>query len=90
VPRFMQKNELRYAKPDIQFPVVQAPKPRSRFGAEDTEPLPEHIPSFLPRFPPMHTYKFTAPGGPSVGDARAAKKRKNKQVGEELVASEIV
>mmetsp|Transcript_51779 Transcript_51779/g.122520 ORF Transcript_51779/g.122520 Transcript_51779/m.122520 type:complete len:330 (+) Transcript_51779:136-1125(+) len=78
--RFMQRNELRYAKAEITFPVVKAPRPRTRFGQqEESEPLPPHIPSFLPPFPPRHTYASTPAQTDGKGDARTAKKQKNKQ-----------
>ena len=57
--RFMGRNELRYAKAEVAFPVQRPPLKASmmlRFGAEQGEHLP-HIPDFLPSLPPQHSYK---------------------------------
>lgn len=77
--RFMDRNELRYAKPEVHFPVSVEQRPRARFGQDETEPLPPHVPSFLPEFPAKHTYKSSEKEKEPRGGARQLKKQKNKQ-----------
>lgn len=77
--RWMERHELRYAKPELGFPVQVEQRPRARFGQEETQPLPPHIPSFLPEFPAAHTYKSSVKEREERGGARQLKKQKNKQ-----------
>mmetsp|Transcript_43883 Transcript_43883/g.138533 ORF Transcript_43883/g.138533 Transcript_43883/m.138533 type:complete len:245 (+) Transcript_43883:281-1015(+) len=75
----MQRNELRYAKAEVRFPVSRPPRPRERFGQEEAEELPPHVPSFLPPFPSKHTYLATSKPQGERGDAKTAKKQKHKR-----------
>jgi hypothetical protein len=79
--RFMGRNELRYAKAEVAFPVQRPPLKASmmlRFGAEQGEHLP-HIPDFLPSLPPQHSYKASVKQTGSRADARVIKKQKHKE-----------
>ena len=80
--RFMTRNELRYAKAEVPFP-VQRPPPKaslgSRFGAEQGEKRLPHMPTFLPALPPQHSYKSSVKQKEARGDARWTKKQKHKE-----------
>ena len=80
--RFMQRNELRYAKAEQPFP-VQRPLPKTslaaRFGAEQGEKRLPHMPDFLPDLPPRHSYLSTMKQARPQKDARALKKSKHKE-----------
>jgi len=79
--RFMGRNELRYAKAEVAFP-VQRPAPKSslasRFGAEQGERL-GHMPDFMPALPPKHSYMASVKQTGPRGDARWIKKQKHKE-----------
>ena len=77
----MGRNELRYAKAEVAFP-VQRPAPKlslaSRFGEQVEKRLP-HMPDFLPALPPPHSYMASVKQTGPRGDARWIKKQKHKE-----------
>jgi hypothetical protein len=77
----MGRNELRYAKAEIAFP-VQRPPPKSslasRFGEQGERRL-QHMPDFLPALPPQHSYMASVKQTGPRGDARWIKKQKHKE-----------
>lgn len=79
--RFMGRNELRYAKAEIPFP-VQRPPPKSslasRFGEQGERRL-QHMPDFLPALPPQHSYMASVKQTGPRGDAKWIKKQKHKE-----------
>lgn len=80
--RFMGRNELRYAKAEVAFPVQRPPAKSSlasRFGAEQGEKRLAHMPDFLPALPPQHSYMSSVKQSGPRGDAKWIKKQKHKE-----------
>lgn len=74
--RFMERNELRYARPEPErLPKEVDQRPRARFGQDETQKLPPHIPDFLPEFPAAHTYKASVKERQERGGARQVRPR---------------
>lgn len=61
---------------DIPYPldVPEFPLKKQIIRGSDFGPTPAHIPDFLPRFPPEHTYKFTPVFPERISD-QASKRR---------------
>ena len=55
-----QADEIPFGRAIPRFPVRRkAPKANEELRQEPEQPLPEHVPAFLPPFPDSHTFKDT-------------------------------
>jgi len=72
-----EDNPLNKAIP--RFPVRKKRETQLEFREEPEEPLPDHIPPFLPPFPDKHAFKETPAFEQQVSDPRQIRKMKSKQ-----------
>lgn len=75
-----QFEEIPFAKavPPFPLPKKEIPHPPDLADKEEL-PHPDHIPSFLPPFPPRHTYAHTPLFSERITDPRMLRREKSKQ-----------
>jgi len=78
---FMSRfEEIPFPKAVPPFPLPKKETPHPPDLAEKEElPLPDHIPSFLPSFPPRHTYAHTPLYAERITDPRMLRRARSKQ-----------